>query len=139
MPLKTSSEDELPTINMTSMIDVVLVLILFFMVGTQFNNNEQRIDIKLPSVNTLNPMVAKPQRREVQVTATGATYLDGQPVSIYDLTQRLTEMRRVYPDLAVAVRADSEVKHRDLAPVYVAVSKAGITVELLGIRDEKLR
>lgn len=140
MPLKLSSEEELPTVNMTSMIDVVLVLILFFMAGSQFNQNERSVVIKLPGANSLNPMMAAPKRREVQITATGLAYLDGQPVSTIQLTQRLTEMRRNYPELAVAVRADMEARQRDVFPVYSAIVSAGITnMVQLGVQNEIVR
>ncbi len=139
MALKISSDEELPTVNMTSMIDVVLVLILFFMVGTQFNQEERNIDIKLPGVSTLNSMMPAPKRREVQIAANGTAYLDGQPVSVLELSQRLTDMRRTFPDLKVTVRADAELKLRDVYPVYGAINKSGAELAVVGIQNEKLR
>jgi biopolymer transport protein ExbD len=139
MALKISSDDELPTVNMTSMIDVVLVLILFFMVGTQFNQEERNIDIKLPGVSTMNSMMPAPKRREVQIAANGITYLDGQQVSVLELSQRLTDMRRTFPDLKVTVRADANARHGDVVPVYGAIDKSGATMAVVGIQNEKLR
>jgi biopolymer transport protein ExbD len=140
MPLKASSDEELPAINLTPMIDVVFLLLIFFMVGTQFTQQERRIDIKLPGVSTLNSMLPAPQRREVQIGANGTAYLDGQPVGVLELTQRLTDMIRRYPDLAVAVRADADAKQRDVVPVYGAINRAGVTnMAVLGLQNEKLR
>jgi biopolymer transport protein ExbD len=140
MPLKITTEEELPVINLTPMIDVVFLLIIFFMVGTQFNQQERQVDIQLPGVGTLNPMMPKPQNREVQISASGAAFLDGQPVTVLDLTRRLTEMRRQYPELSIAVRADAESRHKDLVPVYGAIKKAGVmNMSVLGIQNEKLR
>ncbi len=140
MPLKTSSIEELPSLNLTPMIDVVFLLIIFFMVGTQFSKQERHIDIKLPGVGSLNTLVSAPPRREVQISAGGTAYLDGQPVSPYQLTEKLSEMRRRYPDLAVAVRADEQARQRDVIPIYGAIHKAGVTnMAVLGLQNEKIR
>jgi len=140
MPLKTSSIEELPSLNLTPMIDVVFLLIIFFMVGTQFSKQERQIDIRLPGVSSLNTLMAPPPRREVVINSAGLTFLDGQQVTAYQLTQRLAEMRRYYPDLSVAVRADEQAKQRDVLPIYGAINKAGVTnMAVLGIQNEKLR
>ena len=102
MPLRTSNSQELPSVNLTPMIDVVFLLIIFFMVGTQFTQWERQIDIKLPGAGNVNAMIATPDRREVVVGSNGNIHLDGQQISITQLTDRLREMRMHYPDLAVA-------------------------------------
>lgn len=140
MPLKTSTDGELPAINLTPMIDVVFLLLIFFMVGTQFTQQERQIDINLPGVGAVNSMLPVPQRREVLIAPNGTAYLDGQAVSVRELMQRLTEMKRRYPDLAVAVRADAEAKQRDVIPIYGAINSAGIAnMAVLGLQNEKLR
>jgi biopolymer transport protein ExbD len=140
MPLKTSSEEELPAINLTPMIDVVFLLLIFFMVGTQFNQQERQVNIKLPGMSTLGSMMPAPQRRDVQVGANGAVYLDGQPISALELTQRLSEMKRRYPDLKVAIRADAKSQFGDVAPIMGAVNRAGVTeLAIIGLQNEKLR
>ena len=49
MPLKTETVEE-PTLNLTPMIDIVFLLIIFFMVGTQFAQMENQYDIQLPTI-----------------------------------------------------------------------------------------
>ena len=51
MPLKNQLE-EMPVLNLTSMIDVLFLLIIFFMVGTKFIETERQIDLKLPQVKS---------------------------------------------------------------------------------------
>ncbi len=60
MPLKTSSLEELPSLNLTSMIDVVFLLIIFFMVGTQFTSSERQINLQLANVGELKPWCPRP-------------------------------------------------------------------------------
>ena len=62
MPLKTSTSEELPSVNLTPMIDIVFLLIVFFMVGTQFTDKERQINLKLPGAGQLKAMVAPPDR-----------------------------------------------------------------------------
>lgn len=127
MPLKTSSLEELPSINLTSMIDVVFLLIIFFMVGTQFTNSERQIDLQLAKVGELRPMVAPPDQRVISVDEFGQCHLDGQPVSVEQLTQRLRSMHDRYPGLRVVVRADQKVAVQHFATASAAAENAGIT------------
>ena len=140
MGLKTTAAEELPSVNLTPMIDVVFLLIIFFMVGTQFSNSERQIDINLPSAGNLSAMMATPDRREVVISGEGVAFLDGRPVSPQQLTEQLRSMRLRYPELAVAVRADGDAKQKDVVPVYGAIHQAGVTnMSVLGLQNSKLR
>ena len=49
MPIKLNSAEE-PTLNLTPMIDIVFLLIIFFMVGTKFTEIEQELEVSIPQV-----------------------------------------------------------------------------------------
>ncbi len=70
MPLRTESLEE-PGLNMTPMIDIVFLLIIFFMVGTRFSEIEQQYDIVLPRAAALAPMSSTPDSIVVNVTRAG--------------------------------------------------------------------
>ena len=59
MPLKTQIE-EMPNLNMTSMIDIVFLLIIFFMVGTKFAENERKIALEVPRVSDRGTLTSAP-------------------------------------------------------------------------------
>ena len=59
MPLKTLVDDA-PTLNLTPMIDVVFLLIIFFMVGTKFTELERTIALQVPQVSSAVPLSAAP-------------------------------------------------------------------------------
>ena len=126
MPLKTSTSEELPSINLTPMIDVVFLLIIFFMVGTQFTQPEREIGLKLPGAGGLKAMISAPDRREIVVTAKGMILLDGQSMSADQLSGQLRSMRVRYPDLRVVVRADGKVEYQSVIAVMGAATRAGI-------------
>ncbi len=136
MPLKTSHGEELPAVNLTPMIDVVFLLIIFFMVGTQFTESERQIGVKLPGAGQLTAMVRPPHRREVAVKADGSIVLDGQLVTSAQLTQRLSEMLASYPELQVVVRADGDAKHQHVVAVYDSANRAGVTDVATAIRSQ---
>ena len=60
MPVRTQPHEE-PTLNLTPMIDVILVLIIFFMVATKFAEEERSVDLQIPSVNNRNAAMTAPE------------------------------------------------------------------------------
>lgn len=126
MPLKTSRSEELPVVNMTPMIDVVFLLIIFFMVGTQFSESEKNIAVSLPGAGSLNAMMSPPDRREITVAVDGTLSLDGTVMQHEQVTDRLVAMRRQYPDLRVVVRADADAKYQFVVTAFGAANRAGV-------------
>ena len=70
MPLKTT-HDEMPNLNLTSLIDVVFLLIVFFMTASKFTDPERDIDLRLPEVAEGESLSVAPKAREVAVHADG--------------------------------------------------------------------
>ncbi|MFV2068934.1 MAG: ExbD/TolR family protein [Pirellulales bacterium] len=125
MPLKTQL-DEAPTINLTPMIDVVFLLIIFFMVATRFTEIEKNIQLHLPQVPGATAMTSPPRNRVVQVYQDGSLTIDRQPITIDALASQLTEARREYPQLGVVIRGDAGVRYQHVAEVLAACNRAGI-------------
>ena len=125
MPLKTSFE-EIPALNLTSMIDVLFLLIIFFMVGTTFNDFERQLSVKVPRVNEAGPLTPTPQRRTVNVDRSGRITLDRTAVNLAELQSRLAAARQEYADIGVVVRGDAEVDFQHVASVLNACRQAGI-------------
>ncbi len=126
MPLKPYNDD-VPTLNLTSMIDVLMLLIIFFMVGTKFIESENRIGLKVPKVNDRGALSAAPQKRVVNVYQDGEITLDAKPVSLEELTKRLSAARSQYKALGVLVRGDGGSHFQRVASVLNACKQAGIS------------
>jgi biopolymer transport protein ExbD len=133
MPLKTSISEELPSVNLTSMIDVVFLLIIFFMVGTKFTDLDRQISVKLPGAGALQPMVAPPNRRQINVTKDGSIYFEKQPLTPEQLTERLRAIRAEYPGVGVVVNGDRDATHGRMALVLGAVQRAEIKDLSIGV------
>jgi len=136
MPLKTHI-DEQPSLNLTPMIDIVFLLIIFFMVGTKFSELERKIGLQVPAVAEHGALSAAPEKKIVNVFRDGNIELDDQPVTIGELTQRLAEARAQYPEVGVLVRGDADGRYQAVANVLNAckqagISKLGVSVSLTG-------
>lgn len=133
MPLKTHTE-EMPALNMTPMIDVVLVLIIFFMVGTKFSEMEQQIALEVPKVQDKGALSDAPAERVVNVFRDGQVTLDSQTISLDELTSTLSRLRGQYPQLGVVVRGDGETNYQKVAEVFNACRQAGVTQLGMSVR-----
>jgi biopolymer transport protein ExbD len=125
MPLKTTVDDP-PAINMIPMIDIMFNLIIFFLVGTEFASMERNIALRVPEVVDKGALTSAPERRVVNVFRDGNVTLDETPVTLIELTDRLTTARRQYSDLGVLVRGDGQGTFQHVAEVLNACKQAGI-------------
>ena len=137
MPLKTHHDDDMPAINLTPMLDIVFNLMIFFMVGTRFAEMEQKVDVKVPSVKSSANLPPVPEKRLINVYRDGALALDGQTLSLPELTSRLADDRRQNPQISVTVRGDSEGAFQHVASVLTACRQAGISDLGISVRQQK--
>ena len=125
MPLKTH-HDEQPTLNLTPMIDIVFLLIIFFMVGTKFTELERKIGLRVPEVADKGALTAAPERKIVNVYRDGTLTLDHVPVTLDQLTNQLAATRSQYSDLGVLIRGDAKGEFQGVASALNACKQAGI-------------
>lgn len=118
--------DEMPTLNLTSMIDVLFLLIIFFMVGTKFVESEREIQLKLPQVKPGQALTAAPEKKVISVYQDGHITLDRKDVSVEELIERLGAARSQYRALGVLVRGDGATPFQRIADVLGACKQAGI-------------
>ncbi len=125
MPLKTEEIEE-PVLNLTPMIDIVLLLIIFFMVGTKFSDAERQFEINLPTVSDAMPLTTLPDELVVSVSEKGELTLDSQPVTLAELQQELTTAAERYADQAVIIRGDAQGSYQNVMDVLAACHRAGL-------------
>ena len=141
MPLKTHFDDE-PTLNLTAMLDIMFLLIIFFMLGTKFIESERKIALKLPEVSDRGALTPAPEKRNVTVYRDGSITLDKKPITLEKLTATLAEARKQYADLGVLVRGDAHGEFQNVAAVLNACKQAGIkelgiTVKLVPPKEQE--
>ena len=125
MPLRNAPLDE-PQLNLTPMIDVVIQLVIFFMVGTQFVDNERKIDIALPQVSQSAPLTETPDEIVVNITKEGDISIGPKTVSAVELKSQLQEAKRRYAKQAVVIRGDMDCIYQQVMSVVDICKQAGI-------------
>lgn len=143
MPLKVTQDENL-NLNLTPMIDVVFLLVIFFMVATKFTEAERNIELELPQVSAAGEAATPAKPRTITVTAEGATLLDGVEVTLEELTTTLAEAVRNTSDVQVVINGDARTPFQAVAAALAACREArvedlGITVELAAKAGGALR
>ncbi len=118
---KGRTQTALADINITPLVDVVLVLLLIFMVTAPVL--QSGIEVAVPQTRTVNQAVE--QRRVLTVDKNQNVFLDDKPVNVHDLTDILG--RGANAKETVYVRADQRVPFGAFASVMDAVKQAGIS------------
>jgi len=123
MKLQSRSRDE-PEINVISLVDVLLVLVLFFMVSTSFLR-ETEITLQLPEATTETEAATPNEMLEITVTQAGAYLVNGRELvnserrTLRAAIERLMGAKR---DVPVFIRADAAASHQS---VITAMDVAG--------------
>ena len=133
MPLKTTRVEELPGLNLTSMIDVVFLLLIFFMVATNFSQSQQQIGVKLTGNAAAQSMLPTPDKLDVTVTRDGSLSLDGKPISVPELTNVIRAKHARFPGLVVGVNGARDASCEALYTTMAAVRSAANVEVRMGL------
>lgn len=113
--------------NMTPMIDVVFLLIIFFLVSSHLAKQEARLDLPLPEAETGQLADEQTPRVIVNVLADGELRLAGRLIQPPQLASRLQQRRNEVGDqLELTIRGDRGVAYQHVQPVLLAATTAGI-------------
>ncbi|MCS6945083.1 MAG: biopolymer transporter ExbD [Sutterellaceae bacterium] len=110
-------------INVTPLVDVMLVLLVIFIITAPLLAYAIRLD--LPSVQSeVVGRVAEPIR--IAIDAAGRLYWDAEPIELSDLGQRLTAAAARVPTPEIHLRADKATRYERIAEVMAAAQQAGL-------------
>jgi biopolymer transport protein TolR len=111
-------------INMTPLIDVMLVLVVIFILTAPLLASSLRLD--LPKAETARPQEA-PQVVQVALDQAGQVYLQDQPLALEALRLRLADIARQNAQAEVQLRADEAVPYGRVVSVLDAAHQAGLS------------
>jgi len=127
--------DDLPHVNMTPMVDVVLCLLVFFMAATRlYDWDENEFVVKVPEVSEAAPLTAAPDDLVLTITRRGSVAVGEKTYDLDGLVVRLREARGRYVNQGVVIRGDAGLVYQDLADVLSACDEAGIRNVRLPVR-----
>ena len=127
MPVKFS-DDEPVDIQMTSLIDCVFLLLIFFLVSSQMKKVERELPIQLPQAAATQTVKASPQLTTVSVDKFGELYVNSQPVGAEGLRASLREAARVNPDMRIRINGDVYAPFRSIVQVLDTCQGEGLNV-----------
>jgi biopolymer transport protein TolR len=110
-------------INVTPLVDVMLVLLIIFMVTAPII--QQGVEVSIPKVKAA-ALPGKEQEFVVSITREGETYLNDRKLERSELTDKLQAISQTRPDLEVFVRADDQVAYGEVIRTMAAIKAAGI-------------
>jgi biopolymer transport protein ExbD len=125
MPLKVEPLEE-PYLNMTPLVDVILNLLIFFMLGTSFAKDERQFDVELPSVSHAQPLTTPPDEIVINVYADGHVVVSEKSLTAGELESLLAEAHSRFADQAVLIRGDGKGNYQAIMDVLSVCQKANI-------------
>jgi len=129
--LPGGDDDEIGYINITPMVDVLLVLLVIFMVTANFLKQES-VNINLPKVNAADPNVA--QSIQVALTKDGKLLMEGIDTTEDALVRKLSQESKYRPNMRVTLSADERLAYGSIARVMGLIRQSGVTRIALSVK-----
>lgn len=114
------------SIEMTPMIDMVFLLLIFFLVATTFHQTEREMKIALPFAASAAPISSMLQEMVVNVDENGAILLGGRQLTAAALEQRVVQAVAANPEQKVTVRGDRVTAYANIVTVLDICKRAGV-------------
>ena len=127
-----------PEVNMTSLIDVVLLLLIFFMVSTSFVKQSQ-IAISLPQADISAVIEEVPEQIDIMITETGTFLVNGRELinsRVETIRNALQKVSGGNNSLPLTISADANAKHQDVVTAMDIAGRLGFArISIATIND----
>lgn len=138
MRIADDDEDQLD-LPLASLMDAMFILIIFFVVTTTMKKVHRELPLELPPAETALTRTASPQTLVISVDAEGGRFVDGEPVTITGLLDRLRDASLRDPELRVRIDADRDARYSAVVEVIEAVRFQGINHVAFRTRNQEIR
>ena len=126
MRFRQRNRSKAPTLALTSMLDVIFLLLCFFVTVSVFSQWESEISIKLPNASTGEQPERLPGEIIVNLSKDGTIRVNGTSLTLDDLQTRLAKISKFYPGQPVIIRADRDTKYESLVAVIDSCRAADV-------------
>ena len=126
MNFRGSIQNNAPGFQIAPMVDIVFLLLIFFLVTWNFSRSETELDVKVPKARE-----GKETRRAVgevilNVKSNGTVVMNRRPMNAAELQDTLQKIASLYPDQAVILRGDESTDYRHVVEVLDTCRRANI-------------
>jgi biopolymer transport protein ExbD len=127
-----------PAIPIVSLIDIMVILLIFTTATTTFKKNKTQMQIALPQSKSMGSTApAQDTRITLAITKEQKVFLDGAPVELPQLAAALTQRKATDPNLKLELEADTTTALGVLVEVWDALKAAGIAINDVPARIQR--
>jgi len=126
MSVKINKGSAIASLSITPMIDIVFLLLIFFLVATRFAEEDRELEVVLPSASEAQPLIVAPKELFVNIDKDGQFFIGGSVMDIDEVEETLEQAAVNNQTQAVTIRADKRVALDYATQVMNACNKVGI-------------
>ena len=108
------------------MVDILLVLMCFFIVTWNFARKEMDLEVKVPAAESGKESAAVMNQTVLNVRADGSVIWNRKTITPKELRSKLLELSELFPDYAIILRGDQQAKYEDIVAVLDICREARI-------------
>lgn len=116
-----------PGIQLAPLVDVLMLLLIFFLLTWNAARNENELDVKVPKASAAKEKAAPPGDVVVNVRTDGTVVVNRRTMNETELSDLLQNLIKLYPDQAVVIRGDEGGAYKNVVNVLNICSQAGVT------------
>lgn len=136
MNFSRTRKSHAPAVQMSSLMDVIFLLLCFFVTSSVFSQWETEVAIALPTAKSATVPGRMPGEIILNLNEQGDVSINGQKLTLQDVTERLKRIAQLYPGQPVVIRADKTASYEKLMGVIDACRAADVWNFSLATKDE---
>jgi len=118
-----------PAVPIISLIDILAILLIFFIVTTTFKEQKSLLNISLPKASKMSGTPALERRMTLAVSENEEVFLEDEPVPLDSLAAVLQRLKAENPEVKLELQADETLPLGTLVAVWDALNQAGIAIK----------
>lgn len=127
-----------PAIPIVSLIDIMVILLIFFIATTTFREKKMEVKINLPESKAMGAAAPSEEvRKSIMVTPNKEVFLDGNPTTAEKLGEALIRLKEANPNVKLELQADTETPLGLLMQIWDALRAAGYSVNDVPARIQR--
>ena len=127
MNLRRHATPQHPGIQLAPLVDVLFLLLIFFLLTWNAARNENELDVKVPKASAAKEKSAPIGDIVVNVKADGNVVVNRRTLTSEELTEMLKSLVQLYPEQAVVIRGDEAGAYKNIVGVLNICSEAGVS------------
>jgi len=137
MNLRKRAAPQVLGFQIAPMVDILLVLLCFFIVTWSFAKKELDLKVRIPLAENSKESPSTVNQTVLNVRADGEVIWNSKPVPQAELVSRLEDLSKLYPDYSIIVRGDEHAEYRHISAVLDSCRKANIWNVAFATRKSK--